>query len=383
MSFSIAMGNTLLLAFFSSTLLLQNVITVHSFTTTPTKRCRASMPIIPSAATTTTTLAAGGGMGMATKPKGKKKGGKKDKKKSTSQPFDVSAALIKNEKLYEELMAENTKALMNDDDYGDIDLTTEYIIAARAKPDGSSPSSTFVGASDWVPVAQLCIVRSISQDDNKDDDHESVMESTLTAAVSYFCREINYLGCLSAPSAFKSLPRNNVEYGIEPIESFMKHVYEDVIEGKNSNNGSSNGSSSSSSSNGMSKAQAREILELDAGITDTAMIKTAYKKQSFKYHPDRISEEDREALSERFYDIKQAYETLNSGVRNKVVNGSQHSWYASLGGRDRNDFLGPISLLSMEKAGALCNKAFKSAVVGIDPDLTMAFVARNQSAARL
>eukprot|EP00984_Skeletonema_dohrnii_P023284 scaffold12357_cov91-Skeletonema_dohrnii-CCMP3373.AAC.3 len=40
-----------------------------------------------------------------------------------------------------------------------------------------------------------------------------------------------------------------------------------------------------------------------------------------------------EALSERFYDIKQAHETLNSGVRNKVVNGSQHSWYASLGGR--------------------------------------------------
>lgn len=327
---------------------------------------------------------------MATKPKGKKKGGgKKDKKKSTSQPYDVSAALIKNEKLYEELMAESTKALMNDDDdlYGDIDLTTEYIIAARAKPDGSSssPSSTFVGASDWVPVAQLCIVRSINQDDNKDDDHESVMESTLTAAVSYFCREINYLGCLSAPSAFKSLPRNNVEYGIEPIESFMKHVYEDVIEGKNNNNGGSNGSSSgsSSSSNGMSKAQAREILELDAGITDAAMIKTAYKKMSFKYHPDRISEEDRETSSERFYDIKQAYETLNSGVRNKGVNGSNHSWYASLGGRDRSDFLGPISLLSMEKAGALCNKAFKSAVVGIDPDLTMAFVARNQSAARL
>mmetsp|Transcript_10465 Transcript_10465/g.17290 ORF Transcript_10465/g.17290 Transcript_10465/m.17290 type:complete len:380 (-) Transcript_10465:76-1215(-) len=379
MSFSIATTTKLLLAL----LLLHDVITVHSFTTVPRKSCRASMPTTTT--TTTTTLAAG--MGMATKPNGKKKGGKKDKKKSTSPPYDVSAALIKNEKLYEELMAESTKALMNDDDnlYGDIDLTTEYIIAARAKPDnGSSPSSTFVGASDWVPVAQLCIVRSISQDDNKDDDHESVMESTLTAAVSYFCREINYLGCLSAPSAFKSLPRNNVEYGIEPIESFMKHVYEDVIEGKNKNSGSSNGSSSSSStSNGMSKAQAREILELDAGVTDAALIKTAYKKQSFKYHPDRISEEDRETLSERFYEIKQAYETLNSGVRSKDANGSQQSWYASLGGRDRNGFLGPISLLSMEKAGALCNKAFKSAVVGIDPDLTMAFVARNQSAARL
>lgn len=328
-------------------------------------------------------------MGMATKPKGGKKGGK-DKKKSSSQPFDVSAALIKNEKLYEELMAESTRAFMNDNDddlYSDIDLTTEYIVTARAKPDSSS--SSFVGASDWVPVAQLCIVRSISQDDNKDDDHESVMESTLTAAVSYFCREINYLGCLSAPSAFKSLPRNNVEYGIEPIESFMKHVYEDVIEGKkggekNGSGSSSNGSSSSSSSHGMSKAQAREILELEVGVTDTAMIKTAYKKQSFKYHPDRISEEDRQTSSDRFHDIKLAYQTLQSGVRNKGgVNGSQHSWYASLGGRERNDFLGPITLLSMDKAGALCNKAFKSAVVGIDPDLTMAFVARNQASARL
>jgi len=331
------------------------------------------------------------GMGMATKPKGGKKGGGKDKKKSSSQPFDVSAALIKNEKLYEELMAESNKAFMNDDDddlySGDIDLTTEYIVAARAKPDGAaSSSSSFVGASDWVPVAQLCIVRSISQDDNKDDDHESVMESTLTAAVSYFCREINYLGCLSAPSAFKSLPRNNVEYGIEPIESFMKHVYEDVIEGKKGGekkNGSGSNGSSSSSSNGMSKAQAREILELEVGVTDTAMIKTAYKKQSFKYHPDRISEEDRVASSDRFHEIKLAYEVLQSGVRNKAVNGSQQSWYASLGGRERNGFLGPITLLSMEKAGALCNKAFKSAVVGIDPDLTMAFVARNQAASRL
>jgi len=30
----------------------------------------------------------------------------------------------------------------------------------------------------------------------------------------------------------------------------------------------------------MSKAQAREILELEVGVTDTAMIKTAYKIDS-------------------------------------------------------------------------------------------------------
>jgi hypothetical protein len=36
----------------------------------------------------------------------------------------------------------------------------------------------------------------------------------------------------------------------------------------------------------------------------------------------------------------------------------------------------------LEKAGALCNKAFKSAVAVIDPELTRMFVGRNQNAKR-
>ena len=328
---------------------------------------------------------------MATKPKNKKKGGAKKRSNAQSTPnYDVSASLIKNEKLYEELMIESTKALMKDDDLEEV--TMEYIVTARAKKmdSGSSSSnavgaSLFVGASDWVPVAQLCIVRNIHHQTNQNTNQsdEAALETTLTAALSFFCREINALGCLSAPSAFKSLPRNRVEYGIEPIESFMKFVYEDVIEGKNGSDGGSSSSGSNNSSGGMSKARAREILELEAGTTDTTMIKTAYKKQSFKYHPDRISPEDKETMADRFYDVKRAYETLNSGVRNS---GGDQSWYESLGGRDRGDFLGPVTLLSRQKAEELCSggsKGFKSAVVGIDPDLTMAFVARNQSAARL
>ena len=357
--------------------------------------------------------------GAATKSKKKKKGGgggggggNKSKEKRT--PFDAAASMIKSEKLYDELMAESTKALMNSDDddayYDDdsMDVTTEYIITARAKKTNgsnnserqqsasSSSSSSFVGANDWVPVAQMCLIRSITQDDNTNNnnnnnsnDHEAIMESTLQAAISYYCREINYAACLSAPSAFQSLPRNNVEYGVEPIDSFMRYVYEDVIEGKKGGNGAevssttangnAAGSSNSSSSNGMTKAQAREILELEVGVTDTTLIKTAYKRQSFKYHPDRVSEEDRATSSDKFGLIKRAYDTLNSGIRNS----DKQSWYESLGGRERNEFMGPITLLSMDKASALCNKAFRSAVVGIDPDLTMAFVARNQAAARL
>ena len=353
-----------------------------------------------------------GGGTASTKSKKKKKGGgggggNGNKSKEKRTPFDAAASMIKSEKYYDELMAESTKAILNNNDDDDayydgdsMDVTTEYIITARAKKtngnerqqsSSSAASSSFVGANDWVPVAQMCLIRSITQDDNtnnNNNDHEAIMESTLQAAISYYCREINYAACLSAPSAFQSLPRNNVEYGVEPIDSFMRYVYEDVIEGKKGGNGESSsttangnatGSSNSSSSNGMSKAQAREILELEVGVTDTTLIKTAYKKQSFKYHPDRVSEEDRSASSDKFALIKRAYDTLNSGIRNS----DKQSWYESLGGRERNEFMGPITLLSMDKASSLCNKAFRSAVVGIDPDLTMAFVARNQAAARL
>jgi hypothetical protein len=414
----IMMNKLLLLVALFSTF----VAVVQAFSITPRLVTRASIKL-PSTTTTSTSTtsslaAAGGGMGMgggmaSTKSKKKKKGGGgggNNKSKEKRTPFDAAASMIKSEKLYDELMAESTKALMNnnndDDAYYDDGLmvvTTEYIITARAKKtngsnnserqqSSSSAASSFVGANDWVPVAQMCLVRSITQDDNNtnnnnnNNDHEAIMESTLQAAISYYCREINYAACQSAPSAFQSLPRNNVEYGVEPIDSFMRYVYEDVIEGKK---GGGNGESGSTTANGnatggsssssMSKAQAREILELEAGVTDTALIKTAYKKQSFKYHPDRVSEEDRASSSDKFGLIKRAYDTLNSGIRNN----DKQSWYESLGGRERNEFMGPITLLSMDKASALCNKAFRSAVVGIDPDLTMAFVARNQAAARL
>ena len=77
-----------------------------------------------------------------------------------------------------------------------------------------------------------------------------------------------------------------------------------------------------------------------------------------------------------------AYEALTSGVRDTHANGDTKSWYASLGGKSRTEFVGPIQLISMEKAGALCNKAFKAAVAAIDPEVSMAFVTRNQAAAK-
>ncbi len=41
-----------------------------------------------------------------------------------------------------------------------------------------------------------------------------------------------------------------------------------------------------------------ELLEIAVGITDFEVIKTAYKKQMKKYHPDKFSEEDKKKHAE-------------------------------------------------------------------------------------
>ncbi|KAL7507902.1 hypothetical protein ACHAXN_004994 [Cyclotella atomus] len=316
------------------------------------------------------------GMGMGTKPSSKGMGKKSKDKKGTSS-FDVAKALIKSEKRYDELLAEFNKANAAADYEDDmIDIATEYIVAARCKP-GSSPASA---ASDWIPVAQVCVVRPIHGEDNDDGE----LDLSVPTAVSFYCREIFHAACRASPSTFQSLPRNHVEYSVEPYHSFIKYVYDEVIEGKSSGGGSfeENGATVV-----MTKAKAREILMLDAGCKDLSVIKQSYKRLMFELHPDRFAnegntQEERDAASNRFLAVKVAYETLASGgVRVTEANGQAKSWYASLGGKDRSEFY-PIELMSMDKASALCNKAFKAAVAGVDPDVSMAFIARNQAAAK-
>ncbi|KAL3785872.1 hypothetical protein HJC23_008760 [Cyclotella cryptica] len=329
-------------------------------------------------------VASGTGMGMGTQKKNGSKGmGKKssssknDKKNGASPPFDVAKSLTKSEKLYEELLTESAKAYHAADEFDEdnLDVTSEYVVAARAKPG----SSSLAAASDWIPVAQICIVRPVH-----DEEKDGVLDPSVPAAVSYYCREINHAACLASPSTFNALPRNFVEYSVEPNDSFFKYVYEEVIRGKSSSGSFEEGGSTVL----MTKSKAREILGLQAGCKDPVLIKQAYRKMAFDLHPDRFvnserTEEEIDTSSKKFLSVKIAYEALTSGVRGSVdANGDAKSWYESLGGKSRTEFFGPIELMSMEKAGALCNKAFKSAVACVDPDLTMAFVARNQAAKR-
>lgn len=318
---------------------------------------------------------AGMGMGMgggvATK---QKKGGAKKKKTQGGAKFDVSKAVLKSEKLYDELQRKEAKAFDKDDDNIEF-ITAEYMITARIKPNDlknvNVPGAAAV--SDWVPVAQLSLKRHVNEPgfENHIRDCERVR-----TAISYYCREISHIAILGS-SIFKSIPRNNIEYAAEPVDSFHKFVYEDIIEGKNQDE---------ENDNTMSKSEARSVLDLEEGCTDKGEIKSAYRKLSFKLHPDRFvgkgrSEEEIKQASEDFGKVKLAYESMSSGVRDSGSGGNQ-SWYESLGGRARTDFA-KLQLRSLEDAKkAFEGEKYESAVAGIRPETVMTFVTRNQAASR-
>jgi len=312
------------------------------------------------------------GMGMASSSK-KKKSGSKKKKGSNGGSFDVSKSMMKSDKAYDDLMKEAYKALDEDHQtFGEV-VTTEYVIAARLNPEAKKSSIQGAASlSDWVPVSQLCITRPVESYAN---DESAQQKDRLQKAISFYCREISYAACLGS-SLFKSIPRNLLQYSAEEKDSFFKFVYEDVIEGKNSN---------AKDINVMTKAQAREVLQLSEDCNNLNEIKRSYRKLSMKLHPDRFvgierTDDEIEKSKEDFAKVKIAYESLNSGIRISSSDDTKvRSWYESLGGRSRTDFVGPIDLISVENAkGELERMKYKCAVAVLDPEIVMAFVARNQ-----
>jgi hypothetical protein len=298
---------------------------------------------------TETKLMAGFGA-TASKPKNKKK-------KAKNAPFDVSASCARLEKRYNEMMLASNKQMAKVDDEprsasaedteNEETITSEFVIAARAM--------SKQGVHDWVPIAQLCVAYPESNYHEAENSKE-----ILQAAVSSYCREISHTAGMGAPM-FSTVARNDMQYSVEPLASFNKHVYERVVE-KNFDK------------KNMLKGEARNILGLenDADV-DKAKIKQAYRKLSFALHPDRLDEsDDAEEAAVRFENVQAAYETLTSGVRE-----TGKSWYETLGGRARTDFH-QINLLSLSDAqGKMEEKRIQGAIMGLNTDLVQSFVARN------
>jgi hypothetical protein len=315
----------------------------------------------------------GGGSSSTAKNSKKKKNGDPNKKSTSSTPFDVNASIARLEKKFDELTRMAAKQLHesgdadDDDDFarlkstssstdGNDFLTSEYIIAARAASrSGMIP--------DWVPIAQMCLRRPESQY------IEGAADPIVQMAVSAYCRELSHVASTGAP-VFSTLARNEIQYSVESVNSFYKHVYDEVIDGQ---------AKKKETDAGMTKSEARSVLKLDgdgSDATDKAAIKQAYRKLSFQLHPDRFegTEEECDKARIEFSRVQLAYETLTSGVRGN----DSISWYESLGGRARTGFVGPISLLPMSTAHEhlQLHKA-EGGLMGLDPALTQSFVARN------
>jgi DnaJ domain len=421
----------------SSLFLETRIIPVQAFSLLPTKANSnlhtAASPCSCQLLDTTTRLHAGG-MGMAAtsatvknKSKGKVQKNEKaapkngmckkissttnGKNKNVAASFDVSASLARLEKRYGELELAAAKQLARQDKEDDTEnnedprwaattnsdendkeeetsntiiITSEFIVAARA--------SSKVGVDDWVPIAQLLVSRpdndsmstSVSRTSSSSSTSMSSSMDLASLAVAAHCRELSHLAALGAPAFFKSVARNGLEYSLESIDSFHKHVYTGVVDGGHAKV--------------MTKAEARRVLGLDEAnrgsiangsssgsddnsntiVNPKAAIKQAYRRLSFDLHPDRFqgeTAEENEAAAQRFALVKQAYESLSSGVRG--VQGS--SWYESLGGKSRTDFCGPVELISLATAlDDLNNKhGCETAIAGLDKDLIQSFVARN------
>ena len=125
----------------------------------------------------------------------------------------------------------------------------------------------------------------------------------------------------------------------EPLSSWHKKVYENVIEPPTQK--------SNSNDDRISKSEAREILGLSLDA-DASTAKKAWRKKSFEYHPDRFvgkeNTPEAKAAPELLMRVNLAYEAMSSGIRNNnSAGGGGVSWYESLGGKDRqHDFSGAM-----------------------------------------
>jgi hypothetical protein len=309
-------------------------------------------------------MAVGAGFGssgttVVKKKNSKKKTGSASNKRTATTPFDASASLIRMEKVYDELSQQQAKRLARnaEDDYdssNDEVVTTEYVITTRCRPQ----------VADWVPVAQMIVSRPLSHAEVS----EGPADPILRAAVSTYCRELSQVAGMGS-RVFANLPRQEMQYALEPTESFNKHVYDTVMKGKNDD---------SKNDEVMTKICARQVLQLEDPQAELSEIKRSYRKLSMAWHPDRFigeSDETRQKAVTEYGQIKLAYETLQSGVRN-----GRASWYESLGGRARTDFKMVNDLQALQEAADLLTaRGTQAAVCGLDPEMVQTFVARSSA----
>ena len=261
-------------------------------------------------------------------------------------PLSLQAALLRSEKLYDELEKSSYSSTISSDSGPSSTIFREHVVSVR-----SASSAAF---SDWVPVCQLGVLSSTSVPSLSDS---AVMSSCL----SYLAREVCHSSSLVSPPG---VPRSDAEFGVEPLSDFLDHVYEAVVK-------------PSSDSSAMSGAEARSALGVEADDSDED-VKKKYRKITLRCHPDRfVSDPDGDearAGAREFDRAAKAYEVLSATSR-------AASYYEGLGGKGRSAF-GAVRVEDVGKERTAMRMdvevgGYRAAVRCLDPDVPSFFVARN------
>eukprot|EP00897_Mesotaenium_endlicherianum_P001757 jgi/Mesen1/1609/ME000134S00724 len=152
----------------------------------------------------------------------------------------------------------------------------------------------------------------------------------------------------------QQVPREQLEYAYESIDSFYTHVVGQASE----------------VSTGAGEECPYAILGLTRGA-DSAEVRTAYRALAAAHHPDRHINGNQLEAEEQFKKVKEAYEVIRStGLEGAAALGSN---YAAIGGNQREGLSEPLSLAGIKPGGSL-PAGMQVAVRPLNPDLVQRFL---------
>jgi len=280
-------------------------------------------------------------MGTSSKKRKAQRNSGKRKAGPRPQPVNYAALVRASEAQHNKITAQYEPG-ENDDGT----VMTEWIVAARVRE--GQPVVPML--TDWVPVATIVALA------HEQATHNLARETV----VGQLKKEISE--CVHLVSAsLRSVDRDGLEYALEPVDSFSSHVMD------------------------RSKYEKHDDLYRDLGLEPGATpreIKTAYRKIAAQCHPDTFATrpEGQEEAAARLKKAQDAYTILGGGVGTD----NEDSWYASLGGRARTDFSGPLSTKghTQKRLGQelpLEGGGFRLALAPLKPEMAQEFLFRNAS----
>lgn len=272
--------------------------------------------------------------------------------KASEVALSPAERLRKSMDEYEKLVADRPTATALDED-GELeesdadDVLVKYALTLRCTEE-TAP----VEFSDWVPIGLLNLVCGLEADPG----------TLVPSVVGSLCREVYEAGAQQMPVLRKAAPQS-IEYAFEPLDSFETHVYDGLL------------------GRADRRADAASTLGVEAGAS-AGEVKKAHRKMMLELHPDRFvgDEEGAAAASEKMLEVQAAYEQLGGGM-----GGSHGSWYASIGGKARVDFSGPLSKEELGPLGKarvaqemdLNLGGWRAGIYPMQPEIIKEFATRN------